>query len=118
MTSIFPYPYLHFVSLFCNYRYDRYHVFTEAVSDTDAPGYSDVVTDPMDFGTMRGKVQEGEYGRGSLAAAAFYGDFLLVFDNCRLYNTDDSDVTEEAARLLALLPETYAAACVSAAKKK
>lgn len=93
-------------------------MFAEAVSDSEAPGYSDVVTDPMDFGTMRGKVRKGEYGEGSTAAAAFYGDFLLVFDNCRLYNSDDSEVTDEAARVLALLPETYVTACSIIAKKK
>lgn len=88
------------------------------MSDNEAPGYSEVVTDPMDFGTMRKKIQNGVYGSGSSAAAAFYSDFLLVFDNCRLYNTDDSDVTDEAARILGLLPEAYVAACLSAAKKK
>lgn len=88
------------------------------MSDSEAPGYSETVTNPMDFGTMRKKTQNGVYGSGSSAAAALYADFLLVFDNCRLYNTDDSDVTTEAARILALLPEAFVAACVSAAKKK
>jgi len=100
-------------------RHDKYHVFAEAVTDSEAPGYSDVVTDPMDFGTMREKVQKGKYGKTSnSAAAAFYSDFMLVFDNCRLYNTDDSEVTEEAARVLALLPETYVTACAAASSKR
>jgi hypothetical protein len=72
----------------------------------------------MDFGTMKKKISSGEYGKGSAAAAALYDDFLLVFNNCSLYNPEDSEVAEEAARILALLPETYASACTSVSKKK
>jgi hypothetical protein len=96
---------------------DRYRVFAAAVSDSDAPGYSEIVDNPMDFGRMKEKVEEGLYGDGSAAAAALYGDFLLVFDNCRLYNDDDSDVTAEAARILALVPEAYVSSCAAAQKK-
>lgn len=98
-------------------RCDRYSVFAEAVTDEEAPGYSDIVKNPMDFGTMMKKVNSGEYGSGSEAAVAFYEDLLLVFDNCRLYNDDDSEVTEEAARILGYLPETYASACATVAKR-
>ena len=97
---------------------DRYKVFAAAVTDSDAPDYGTIVTNPMDFGRMKDKVEEGLYGQnGSKAAAALYYDFLLVFDNCRLYNTDDSEVTEEAARILALLPEAYVSSCMAAQKK-
>jgi hypothetical protein len=99
-------------------KYDRYSVFAESVGDAEAPGYSDVVKKPMDFGTMMTKVDKKDYGRGDTAAAALYEDFLLVFDNCRLYNPEDSEVAEEAARILALLSESFAAACVAASKKK
>jgi hypothetical protein len=99
-------------------KLDRYSVFAESVGDSEAPGYSDVVKNPMDFGTMMTKVDKKDYGRGDTAAAALYEDFLLVFDNCRLYNPEDSEVAEEAARILALLAESYAAACVTASKKK
>jgi hypothetical protein len=99
-------------------KLDRYSVFAESVGDSEAPGYSDVVKKPMDFGTMMTKVDKKDYGRGDTAAAALYEDFLLVFDNCRLYNPEDSEVAEEAARILALLAESYAAACVTASKKK
>ena len=74
----------------------------------------------MDFGTMKKKIEEGKYGQGTEAAAAFYEDFLLVFDNCALYNDDDGEVSGEAARVLGLLPETFAGACVAVkgAKKR
>jgi hypothetical protein len=88
------------------------------VSESEAPGYGDVVEKPMDMLTMKSKVEKGEYGRGSDAAAKFYEDFRLMFENCGAYNDDDGEVIEEAARLFALVPETYAALCTSALKKQ
>ena len=98
-------------------RLDKYSVFSEAVSDEDAPGYSEVVKNPMDFGTMREKVSSEKYGTDASAAASLYDDFLLVFENCRLYNTDDSEVTDEAARLLGHLPEAFVSSCIAASKR-
>ena len=97
---------------------DRFDVFTEAVTEDEAPGYYNIIKYPMDFSKMKNKIEEGIYGSGSRAAAAFYEDFLLVFENCFLYNDDEGDVVEEAARLFALLPETYALACTAIASKK
>lgn len=99
-------------------RHDRFSVFAEAVKDEEAPDCSEIVKHPMDFGTMNEKVAQGKYGSGSSAAASLFKDFLLVFDNCRLYNSEESEVAEEAARVLSMLPETYAAACKAAVKKK
>jgi bromodomain-containing protein 7 len=87
------------------------------VTDEEAPGYSDIVKNAMDFGTMKEKVANGVYGTGSEAATLLYEDFLLVFDNCNLFNSDDSEVTEEAARILGHLPEAYASACLTVSKR-
>ena len=54
----------------------------------------------------------------TIASAAFFKDFLLLFDNCSLYNDEDGEVVEEAARLFALLPEVYAGACTTVLKKQ
>ena len=86
---------------------DIHSVFAEPVTDDDAPGYSEIVTNPIDFSTMQKKIDSGEYGSGSEAAKALYEDFLLLFDNCKLYNGDDGEVTIEAGRLLGLLPEVF-----------
>lgn len=99
-------------------RHDRYDVFAEAVDEDEAPGYYEVVDSPMDFGTMRKKVSKGSYGDGSEAASALFCDFLLVFDNCHSYNPEESEVTEEAARVLGLLPETFATSCSNITKKQ
>ena len=69
----------------------------------------------MDFGKMREKVKDNEYGTGTEAAAAFFQDFKRVFDNCYLYN-DEGDVTEEASRMLGLLPEAFVSSCIKEQK--
>jgi Bromodomain len=88
-------------------KIDKYSVFARAVTDNEAPGYSETILHPMDFGTMLQKVDSGTYGTGSTAAKAFYEDFLLVFDNCILYNEEGGEVAVEAARVLRQLPEAF-----------
>jgi Bromodomain len=97
-------------------RHDKFSVFADAVTEKEAPGYREIIKNPMDFGTMRKKIRQGKYGVGSKAVAALYHDFLLVFDNCFLYNSDESEVTEEASRMFGLLPEAYVSSCVQVAK--
>ncbi len=63
---------------------------------------------------MKRNLESGEYGSGSEALAAIYHDFLLVMDNCKLYNDEDSEVTEEAARIMGQIPEAFASACLAA----
>jgi hypothetical protein len=103
--------------VFC-YRHDRYDVFARAVTENEAPGYYEIVKQPMDFGKMREKANNGEYGTGSAAAGRLYHDFLLVFDNCLLYNDEDGEVVEEAARMFGLVHEAYVGACAGAVKRK
>jgi hypothetical protein len=98
-------------------KIDKYSVFAHAVTDAEAPGYSDVVLNPMDFGTMLAKVDAGTYGTGSAAAKNFYEDFLLVFDNCLLYNEEDGEVGAEASRILRQLPEAFVNSVVAVGKK-
>ena len=52
-------------------RYDTYSIFQEPVSEESAPGYFDVISRPMDFGSMRKKAIKGNYGKGSKAAAGY-----------------------------------------------
>merc|ERR1711935_499816 len=99
-------------------KIDRYSVFAEPVSDSDAPDYSNIVKNPIDLATMNAKVNSGMYGEGREGSAKVYLDFLLMFDNCRLYNEDDGEVTEEAARIMAIVPELYGGACVAVLKKQ
>lgn len=99
-------------------KHDKYNLFSDPVTEEQAEGYSEIVKNPMDFGTMLQKVKAGEYGIGSSATAALYEDFLLVFQNCKLYNAEGGDVLEEASRILGYLPEAYASACAAVAKQQ
>ena len=88
------------------------------MSEKDAPDYSDIVSKPIDLSTMKAKLMKGEYGKGSEGSIQLYEDFLLMFDNCCLYNDDDGEVTEETARIMALLPEIYGSSCSETLKKQ
>jgi transcription initiation factor TFIID subunit 2 len=59
------------------------------------PDYPEVVADPMDFSTVKLKLEGGEY----LEFAEFSADISLVFDNCRLYNMEGSLVFNYADQL-------------------
>ncbi|KAL7543718.1 hypothetical protein ACHAXR_013003, partial [Thalassiosira sp. AJA248-18] len=90
---------------------DEYDIFKEPVSESDVPGYNEIITNPMDFGTMKSKVERGKYGEGSDAATKFYEDFLLVFDNCYKFNDGHGEVVDEAASIYKVVPLTFAKAC-------
>ena len=69
----------------------------------DTPGYHDLITNPMDLGTITDKVVAGSYyvddgqsttaGLATNAHAAFCADVALVWSNCRLYNAADKSKT-------------------------
>ena len=88
------------------------------MTDKEAPGYSDLVLFPMDFGSMREKVKKGTYGAGAEAIDGLYKDFRQVFDNCYLYNDENNEVTTEAIRVLSFLPESFVTACIEAKQRK
>ena len=95
-------------------KLDTYDLFQEAVTEKEAPGYFDVVKFPMDFGTMMKKLESGQYGHDIVKV---HDDFSLVMDNCAKYNQDNDEILSEAARILGLLPETFAKACIAINKK-
>ncbi|XP_051786531.1 bromodomain adjacent to zinc finger domain protein 2B isoform X4 [Erpetoichthys calabaricus] len=52
------------------------------------PGYKKVIKKPMDFSTIREKLDSSQYPN----LEAFMVDVRLVFDNCEIFNEDDSDI--------------------------
>ena len=62
----------------------------------DLPDYFDVITKPMDLGTIKEKVDRGEYDD----LEAISADIRLVFDNAILYNGEKSDVGGMAKTML------------------
>lgn len=62
--------------------------FTKPVSATEVPDYFDVIKKPMDFGKIKSKLNLGDYRSNEQAMK----DVELVFYNCDLYNTADSEI--------------------------
>ena len=54
------------------------------------PDYFDIIKEPMDFGTIKERLDKKVYLNGG-GPMAFARDMRLVFDNCATYNTADSD---------------------------
>jgi hypothetical protein len=50
--------------------------------------YLQVVKEPMDLGTIRSKLSKNEYKK----PVEFARDMRLVWENCKLYNQDGSDL--------------------------
>ena len=73
---------------------EEYLLFAEPVSEAEVPGYTSVVVRPMDFGTVRSRMERRLYR--TLAELA--NDIFLCYDNCEHFNSDDSIFHVEAQR--------------------
>lgn len=69
-------------------------LFSVPVPIDQFPEYYDVVKRPMDYGTMKKKLEGGEYR----SAQAMQKDFILVMQNCLQFNSPESDIVKEARR--------------------
>ncbi|XP_011504355.1 PREDICTED: bromodomain adjacent to zinc finger domain protein 1A isoform X2 [Ceratosolen solmsi marchali] len=70
--------------------------FLSPVTKDEVPDYYDYISEPMDFGTIKKKLEHDNYR----TIQTFYSDCLLVFDNCQTYNTEHSAVYKAGMRLL------------------
>lgn len=75
---------------------DPHQFFAWPVTDDIAPGYSSIITDPMDFLTIRQKVDDGLYA----SLVEFGDDFKLMCENAIKYNHVDTVYHKAAKRLL------------------
>jgi hypothetical protein len=69
--------------------------FLARVRDVDAPGYAELVTTPMDLGTMSKKLRAGAY----LNVAAFEADIALIAANAARFNGLDAPFSIMGAQL-------------------
>jgi histone acetyltransferase len=82
--------------------------FMSPVSNKHAPGYSDIVTTPMDLGTIETKLEKREYQHAVCLDkyghpwTAFAADMRLVWGNCLQYNEAVSEIGQCAIALSAL----------------
>lgn len=65
---------------------DTNRIFTQPVDLEEVPDYLDYIEHPMDFSTMRKKLEEHQY----LTLDDFERDLHLIFDNCTTYNAKDT----------------------------
>lgn len=75
---------------------DPHQFFAWPVTDEIAPGYSSIISDPMDFLSIRQKVDDNEY----TTLQEFADDFRLMCDNAIKYNHVDTVYHKAAKRLL------------------
>ncbi|KAI0773069.1 hypothetical protein BD413DRAFT_311580 [Trametes elegans] len=74
---------------------DDYAFFLQPVDPAQVPGYSDVVSRPMDLGTMTTKVERGKYR----SLEEFASDLRLVTSNAKTFNPPGTIYHIEAERL-------------------
>ncbi|XP_023015201.1 bromodomain containing 7/9 isoform X2 [Leptinotarsa decemlineata] len=61
---------------------DPQNFFAWPVTENIAPGYSTIISNPMDFSTMRQKIEENQYSN----LDEFVNDFKLICNNAMKYN--------------------------------
>lgn len=83
---------------------DVYMIFAEPVTEEVAPGYFSIIKEPMDFATIRKKVNAETYDsfQGLLA------DLELMLRNAMTYNDPSTIFYKEAGSLLALARKAVA----------
>nr|KAF6504060.1 bromodomain and PHD finger containing 3 [Rousettus aegyptiacus] len=74
---------------------DPAHIFAEPVNLSEVPDYLEFISKPMDFSTMRQKLESHLYR----TLEEFEEDFNLIVTNCMKYNAKDTIFHRAAVRL-------------------
>lgn len=82
------------------YDQDKGGIFSTPVPRDEIPEYYDVIDHPMDYGTMKEKLERGEYR----SAQAMQKDFILIMQNCLKFNEKGSDIVNEARQQALMRP--------------
>ncbi|CAM9699444.1 unnamed protein product, partial [Discosporangium mesarthrocarpum] len=72
-------------------------IFHEPVDTELYPSYLEKIDDPMDLGTIKGKLERWQYRRND--PHGFARDVRLVWHNCKVYNKQGSNIWNTAAYL-------------------
>ncbi|EEY65872.1 chromodomain-helicase-DNA-binding protein, putative [Phytophthora infestans T30-4] len=75
-------------------------IFEHPVDVEEVPDYLNFITNPMDLGTISTRLGRESYYIGPSAVSLFASDVRLVFQNCKTYNAEGSDIWRVAAELL------------------
>ncbi|XP_072521637.1 bromodomain and PHD finger-containing protein 3 isoform X2 [Salminus brasiliensis] len=74
---------------------DTAHIFTSPVNLKEVPDYLEFVSEPMDFSTMRDKLEAHKY----CSVLDLEADFNLMVSNCLKYNSTDTVFHKAATQL-------------------
>ncbi|XP_067447039.1 bromodomain-containing protein 1-like isoform X3 [Thunnus thynnus] len=74
---------------------DQYSIFAQPVSTKEVPDYLDHIKNPMDFSTMRKRIDSHDYR----SLEDFEADFNLIIANCMKYNAKDTFFYKAAQRM-------------------
>ncbi|XP_043693087.1 uncharacterized protein LOC122643538 [Telopea speciosissima] len=82
---------------------DTYGVYAEPVDPEELPDYHDVVKHPMDFGTVRKKLANGDYS----TLEQFESDVFLICTNAMQYNAPETIYFKQARSIQELARKKF-----------
>lgn len=82
---------------------DTYGVFSEPVDPDELPDYHDIIEHPMDFGTLRKKLDGGVYS----CLEQFEDDIFLICSNAMQYNAPDTIYFRQARSIEELAKKDF-----------
>ncbi|CAN6463951.1 unnamed protein product [Victoria cruziana] len=82
---------------------DTYGVFSEPVDPEELPDYHDIIEHPMDFSTIRKKLNTGVY----TVLEAFESDVFLICSNAMHYNAPDTIYFRQARAIQELAKKNF-----------
>ncbi|XAR64266.1 hypothetical protein NMG60_11024540 [Bertholletia excelsa] len=82
---------------------DTYGVFSEPVNPNELPDYHEVIEHPMDFETVRKKLNDGQYSN----LDEFEADVFLISSNAMQYNAPDTIYFRQARSIQELAKRDF-----------
>ncbi|XP_039026497.1 uncharacterized protein LOC120160130 isoform X1 [Hibiscus syriacus] len=82
---------------------DTYAVFSEPVNPEELPDYHEIIAHPMDFSTVRKKLDEGAY----TTLEQFEKDIFLICSNAMEYNASDTIYFKQARSMQELAKKDF-----------
>ncbi|RLN56226.1 hypothetical protein BBJ28_00014137 [Nothophytophthora sp. Chile5] len=75
-------------------------IFLHPVDVEEVPDYLNIITNPIDLGTITTRASRESYYVGPAGVSLFASEVRLVFRNCKTYNAEGSDIWRVADELL------------------
>ncbi|CAN8292211.1 unnamed protein product [Cochlearia groenlandica] len=82
---------------------DTYGVYSDPVDPEELPDYHEIITNPMDFSTVRTKLEAGAYA----SLEQFEGDIFLICSNAMEYNSTDTVYYRQARAIQELAKKDF-----------